>query len=128
MGRPVHFEIHAADPGRAERFYRTLFGWEIERFEGAPIDYRLITTGAADTAGIDGAIVQRQGDPPADGQAVNAYVCTIAVDSIEATEHDVPANGGRQVVERNEIPGVGLLSYFEDPEGNVFGALESVDR
>ena len=31
--RPVHFEIHAADPERCASFYRDVFGWEIERIE-----------------------------------------------------------------------------------------------
>ncbi len=40
MGRVVHFEIHAADCDRAERFYTRVFGWEVRRWEGAPVDYR----------------------------------------------------------------------------------------
>lgn len=41
MGRVVHFEIHASDPDRAERFYAGVFGWSVQRWEGAPVDYRL---------------------------------------------------------------------------------------
>ncbi len=40
MGRVVHFEIHCADLDRAQRFYNDVFGWQISRWEGAPIDYR----------------------------------------------------------------------------------------
>jgi predicted enzyme related to lactoylglutathione lyase len=122
MGRVVHFEIHADDPDRAERFYREVFGWEIQRYDGAPIDYRLVRTGPDDELGINGAITQRR--RTIDGEAVIAYVCTVAVDSIEETERGVPAAGGRQVVDRAEVPGVGLLSYFKDSEGNIFGALQ----
>jgi uncharacterized protein len=127
MGRVIHFEIHAEDPDRAERFYTSVFGWAVERF-GGPVDYRLLTTGAGDQRGIDGAILQRQGaGGPADGQAVNAFVCTIGVDSLEETERAVPAAGGRQVLERMEVPGVGHLAYFQDTEGNIFGALEPTE-
>jgi predicted enzyme related to lactoylglutathione lyase len=126
MGRVVHFEIHADDPDRAQRFYSEVFGWEIQRYEGSPVDYRLITTGPDGDIGINGAILARQGPSPAEGQPVSAYVCTIAVDSIAETERAVPAAGGRQVVERVEIPGIGELSYFHDTEGNVFGALQPV--
>jgi predicted enzyme related to lactoylglutathione lyase len=38
----------------------------------------------------------------------------------------VVAAGGRQVADRMEVPGVGLLSYFNDTEGNIFGALQPV--
>jgi predicted enzyme related to lactoylglutathione lyase len=123
MGRVIHFEIHAEDPDRAERFYTSVFGWSAEHY-GGPVDYRVLTTGPDDQAGINGAVLKRQGPAPADGQAVNAYVCTIAVDSLEETERAVPAAGGRQVVERMEVPGVGDLAYFHDTEGNIFGALQ----
>jgi len=123
MGRVIHFEIHAEDPDRAERFYTTVFGWEVQRY-GGPVDYRLLTTGPAGQAGIDGAILQRQSGGPAEGQPVNAYVCTISVESLEDAERAIPGAGGEQVVERMEVPGVGHLAYFKDTEGNIFGALE----
>jgi uncharacterized protein len=121
MGRVVHFEIHAADMDRAERFYRDVFGWDVQRFEG-PIDYRLLNTGPKSETGIDGALVERRGGD--DGDAVNAYVCTVHVDDILAIEEKVKQAGGEQVVERQEIAEVGHLSYFKDTEGNVFGAMQ----
>ena len=121
MGRVVHFEIHASDMDRAERFYRDVFGWEVQRFDG-PIDYRLLNTGSKNETGIDGALVERRAS--ADGDAVIAYVCTISVDDIKQTEQKVKDQGGEQVVDRQEIPDVGQLSYFKDTEGNIFGALQ----
>src|SRR4051794_36167687 len=121
MGRVVHFEIHASDLDRAEQFYRDVFGWDVQKFDG-PIDYRLINTGPNSEAGIDGALVERRGD--SEGDAVIAYVCTVQVDDIQATEEKVKGSGGEQVVDRQEIPDVGQLSYFKDSEGNIFGALQ----
>lgn len=121
MGRVVHFEIHASDLDRAERFYRDVFGWEVQKFDG-PIDYRLINTGPKSETGIDGALVERRAS--ADGDGVIAYVCTIQVDDIMATEQKVQDSGGKQVVDRHEIPEVGQLSYFKDTEGNIFGAMQ----
>jgi uncharacterized protein len=125
MGRVIHFEIHAEDTDRAEAFYTGLFGWTAERY-GGPVDYRVLTTGPDGSPGINGAILQRQDDRPGASQPVNAFVCTIEVDSIEDTERAVPDAGGEQVVERMEVPGVGHLSYFKDTEGNLFGALQPV--
>ncbi len=71
MPRVVHFEIHAADPNRAVNFYQTLFGWTFQKWEG-PMEYWLITTGPNEQPGINGGLVQRQGE--IDGQAVIAYV------------------------------------------------------
>jgi uncharacterized protein len=121
MGRVVHFEIHASDLDRAERFYRDVFGWQVQKFDG-PIDYRLLNTGPNTEAGIDGALVERRA--PADGDGVIAYVCTIHVEDIRATEQKVKDAGGEQVVDRHEIPDVGQLSYFKDTEGNIFGAMQ----
>jgi uncharacterized protein len=121
MGRVVHFEIHASDVDRAERFYRAVFDWGVMKI-GGPLDYRLLNTGPKDQTGIDGAITQRRGE--LDGQAVIAYVCTVQVDDIEATEQKVKEAGGEQVVDRHQIPDVGQLSYFKDTEGNIFGALQ----
>ena len=33
------------------------------------------------------------------------------------------SSGGRILMEKANIPGVGDLIYFEDPEGNVAGAM-----
>jgi uncharacterized protein len=122
MARVVHFEILCADLDRAERFYRDVFGWSIQRWEGAPFDYRLVTTGPGDEPGIDGALVERRGG--IDGEAVIAYVNTIGVNDLAEVERRVADGGGSVVVERNEIPGVGQLTYFKDTEGNIFGALQ----
>jgi predicted enzyme related to lactoylglutathione lyase len=122
MGRVVHFEIHCADLDRAERFYTDVFGWRIGHWEGGPVDYRLITTGAGSELGIDGALTQRRGE--IDGQSVIAYVNTIEVDDLDETSRGVAAGGGEMVVEPATIPGVGSVAYFKDTEGNIFGALQ----
>jgi predicted enzyme related to lactoylglutathione lyase len=120
VGRVVHFEIHADDPDRAERFYSDVFGWTVMRWKG-PDDYRLVTTGEG-APGIDGAIMARVETLGEEG--VGGYVCTIAVEDIGDTERRVLRAGGHRVRDRHEIPGVGLHAYFKDTEGNVFGALQ----
>ena len=62
MGRVIHFEIHADDPDRAQRFYtRSSAG---RPALGGPMDYRLLTTGPDDQVGINGAVLRRQGPGP----------------------------------------------------------------
>ena len=53
MNRPTHFEIPVDDSDRAEKFYADVFGWNFQRFAGAPQYYGLAATGAG--VGIDGA-------------------------------------------------------------------------
>jgi uncharacterized protein len=45
----------------------------------------------------------------------------IDVDDIYSFNHKVREAGGKIVVEKVDVPGVGQLSLFEDPEGRVLG-------
>ena len=123
MGRVVHFEIHAGDLDRAEGFYKRVFGWEVTRWDDAPVDYRMITTGPDGSPGINGALVRRRGG--LDGTAVTAFVCTVDVEDLSAIEAAVPAAGGEQVVDRQDHEDVGAFAYFKDTEGNIFGAIQA---
>ena len=121
MPRVVHFEIHAADPNRAVNFYQTLFGWSFQKWEG-PMDYWLITTGPNEQPGINGGLVQRQGE--IDGQAVIAYVCTVDVENLDASVQTAVDNGGQIALPKMPIPGMGWLAYCKDTEGNIFGMMQ----
>ena len=123
MSRVVHFEIHASDPERLAAFYGELFAWQITKWEG-PMDYWLIATGSAEP-GIDGAILRRRGAAPAPGQAVNAYVCTVGVDDLDATLETAARLGAQPAVPRMTVPGIGWLAYIRDPDENLLGLLQS---
>jgi len=122
MSRVVHFEIHAANPERAIAFYQKVFDWSFQKWEG-PMPYWLVTTGPSDQPGINGGLIQRQGE--IDGQAVIAYVCTVDVQSVDTSTATVEANGGTVVVPKMPIPGVGWLVYCKDTEGNIFGMMQA---
>ena len=124
MPRIVHFEVHASDPDRLAEFYRQLFGWKVTKWEG-PMDYWLIETGAADKAGINGGLMRRQGGPPTDGQAVNAFVCTADVPSLDEVLSRLEGLGGRLALPRMAVPGIGWLAYVKDPDGNIMGAMQA---
>jgi predicted enzyme related to lactoylglutathione lyase len=119
----VHFEIHAADPERAMQFYRAVFGWTFNRWGEQP--YWLIDTGRVGGPGIDGGLVPRRGPTPADGQAVNAFVCTVAVDAVDAVLVQSTAAGGSTAVPKMPVPGVGWLAYLKDTEGNLVGVMQN---
>jgi predicted enzyme related to lactoylglutathione lyase len=116
MKRVVHFEISTDDPERAANFYRNVFGWKIEKWE-PPIDYWLVTTGEDTEPGINGGI-KRRSDP-----AVGT-VNTIDVPSIDDIIAKIESGGGKVVMPKTEIPGVGFHAYCQDSEGNVFGLME----
>jgi predicted enzyme related to lactoylglutathione lyase len=49
------------------------------------------------------------------------------VDDVDRAAHAVVANGGRILMEKTTITGVGDLIWFEDPAGNVTGAMRYDD-
>lgn len=117
MPRPIHFEILANDPERIGDFYHRVLGWEIATWEGGEQDYWLVTTGPDDAPGINGGIMRRH--------FPQAVINIIEVESLEDVLAKIEAAGGRKVNGPSEVPGVGLHAYCEDPEGNLFGVLES---
>ena len=124
MPRIVHFEVHAADPERLAEFYRQLFGWKISKWDG-PMEYWLVETGGKDDAGINGGLMRRQGGPPTDGQAVNAFVCTADVPSLDDVLTRLEGLGGRLALPRMAVPGMGWLAYVKDPDGNIMGVMQA---
>ena len=122
MPRVVHFEIHAQDPERAVHFYERVFGWSAQRWGSE--EYWLLTTGSAAERGIDGAILARRGDQPADGAPVSGYVCTVEVDDLDRYLAEATAAGGTIAVAKLAVKGVGWLAYCRDTEGNIFGLMQ----
>jgi len=118
----VHFEIHATDPERSADFYREVLGWTIERWGDQP--YWIVTTGKADEPGINGGLLPRQGPAPESGAPVNAFVVTHAVEDIDATLATAERLGATVALPKDHMPGVGLLAYITDPDGNLLGLLQ----
>ncbi|HSJ53300.1 MAG TPA: VOC family protein [Anaerolineae bacterium] len=117
MPRVIHFEINADRPEQAVKFYESVFGWDITKWEG-PVDYWLIVTGSPEEAGVDGAIMRRQ-------QPGAGVWNTVDVPSVDQYLSRVIEAGGQMVQAKTVVPGVGYLAYCQDPEGNVFGILEA---
>lgn len=49
------------------------------------------------------------------------------VPSIDEYVDKAVANGARIAVPKTEITGAGWLAYCKDPEGNLFGMMESAN-
>lgn len=120
----VHFEIHAQDPPRALAFYREVFGWRDNTVPGMEQQYWLLTAREEGQPGINGGLLVRRGPPPQDGAAVNAFVCILQVQDLEATHAKVLRHGGTVALPPFDVPGVGRVFYGKDTEGNLFGVLQ----
>lgn len=119
MGNVRHFAINADDLPRARRFYERVFAWRFEPW--GPPGFFMIAAGDTAHATPLGSLQQRRELVP--GRRMTGFECTIAVDDVDAVAAAVRAHGGRVVMEKATIPGVGDLIFFEDPEGNLAGAM-----
>lgn len=117
MPRFSFIDISADDPQRAIGFYRDVFGWTIEKWEG-PMDYWLIRTGDPAEAGMDAGLAQRE-------DASQSMTPVIDVPSVNEFAKRVAASGGTVIRPRMSIPGVGYLVTCKDTEGNTFSLMEN---
>lgn len=114
-GSLAHFAINTDDVARSKAFYEKVFGWKFSAW-GPPGFYQI------EGAGVRGALQKRR--DLVEGHRISGFECTIAVESIDTTEKAVVANGGTIVMPRSVIAGVGTLMFFQEPGGNVFGAMQ----
>jgi predicted enzyme related to lactoylglutathione lyase len=118
MPKVIHFELSADNPERAMKFYEKVFDWKFKQYGDQK--YWLILTGGDDEkGGIHGAIQPRE-----EGRA--PVVNTINVKDIDDAIKKIKANGGKVITDKMVIPEVGTMVYFQDTEGNVHGAMQSV--
>ena len=112
-----HFAINCSDMDRAQNFYGCVFDWKFTPW--GPPGFVLISTGEG---GIQGALQKRRELVP--GKSMTGFECTIGVSDIDQTAAAVVAWGGKIIMPKVTIPTVGTLIFFEDPEGNVAGAMQ----
>ncbi len=116
----AHFAIQADDVERGQGFCEQAFGWRFEAW-GPPGFFRVFT--GDDDAGVtEGALCGRPGG--GEMPSTNAYRCSISVADIDATKQGVEAAGGTVAGPVFELPGVGKILNFTDPEGNAVAAVE----
>ncbi len=107
----VHFEMPANDPEKVAAFYRSLFGWQIEKTPGEGVEYWLIQTVAEGEQGVNGGIMRRQNPQ----QGPLNYIGVESVDQYTATAVGL---GATVVVPKQAVPGMGFFAVLLDPEGN----------
>lgn len=110
-----HFAINCDDVDRARRFYEGVFGWKFAPW-GPPGFFN--TT----DAGVMGALQPRRELAP--GVRMTGFECSFGVADIDATIAAIEGAGGKIVMPKVTIPTVGTVVFFQDPEGNLAGAMQ----
>ena len=118
MNQLTHFAIHASDVERAKQFYSRVFDWQFGSYPGASDFYQVHSS----DGGNIGAIQARHFSPIA--AEVLGFECSIAVDDIDAATEKIEKAGGKVLLPKSEIGGVGWVAKFADTEGNLFCAIQ----
>ncbi len=121
MGQPAHFAINASDLDKSRTFYENVFQWTFQAW-GPPGFYMIEMGGSDHTPPLRASLQQRRELIP--GVKMRGFECTIAVADIDATAKAIEANGGKIIMAICELAGIGRLLFFEDPDGNVAGAMQ----
>jgi uncharacterized protein len=116
MPRPVHFDLTVDNPERAMKFYSDIFGWKFEKWNG-PMEYWMAITGDQKEPGINGGLSKRS-------KSGMPNMNTIGVSSVDEFSKMVVEKGGKVLMPKSPIPGIGWFATCQDTEGNSFGIME----
>jgi uncharacterized protein len=119
----IYFEIQADDPQRAIGFYSYVFGWTFSEVTGLPVPYWRIETG-----GSRGGLLERPAKTPPPQCGTNAFVCSVEIESFDATAARILELGGIVAFPKFAVPETCWQGYFIDTEGNTFGIFEVDDK
>ncbi len=116
-----YFEIPADDVNRAQKFYKKVFGWNMQKWndpEKPEQDYWMFETqDDKGNPGLGGGMMKRQSPQ----HTVTNY---ITISSIEEYASKIEQSGGKVIMPKTEIPNMGFFAICLDSENNMFGIYE----
>lgn len=120
----VHFEIPSDDIDRSKKFYNELFGWTIEKLreESLPEGMQYFIISTVDDKGnkaVSGGMMKRQNPQQ---QGITNY---IDVKSVDEYSTKVEQLGGKVMIPKKPVPGMGYFAICSDTENNSFGIWET---
>ena len=119
----VYFQIPADDIERSKKFYNELFGWKIDKSPEANTpegmeNWSITTTDHNGNEALGGGMSKRQMPQ----QQITNF---IDVKSVDEYLSKVERLGGKVVVPKTYVPGMGYYAVCLDTENNSFGIFES---
>lgn len=130
MDKVQHFEIPADDLKRARAFYEKSFGWKTMDFPMPSGEYVGLHTGPVDKKNmwkekgfINGGMFKRGGEFP-----ITAPTVAVIVADIDESLKKVKTSGGKIVMEKKEMMGMGFYAYIQDTENNIIGVWQDIKQ
>lgn len=115
-GRFTWYELMTTDTAAGTAFYTDLIGWKTQAFEGAP--YTMLVGSQGPLGGVNPL--------PEQAKAMGApshWLGSVIVKSADDTCAKVKKLGGQILVEPRDMPTVGRLAVFMDPQGGVIAII-----
>jgi predicted enzyme related to lactoylglutathione lyase len=109
-----HIEYSVTDGERAKSFLGDLFEWKFEAFGES---YHVFMTPSED---VGGGLMQEKSISPAQSPMIYIHV-----EEIEPYLEKATRLGGKSVVPKTEIPGIGWFGVLVDHDGNSYGVYKS---
>ena len=106
-----HLEIPAENIDKSKEFYSNLFNWEFKFVE--EMNYMMFTI-----KNKDGAITSGGGITPKLNE-LHPITNYINVENIDTSTEKITELGGKIVLPKNAVPGMGWFVHFTDPDGNL---------
>ncbi|HET7683070.1 MAG TPA: VOC family protein [Marmoricola sp.] len=116
-GAPIWNELVSPDVDRALEFYRTVVGMGAEKMEMPDGSYTCLTD-------VEGRVVGGTMPPMAEQVPPHWNVYFNVVDA-DATAARVQELGGQVVAPNFDVPGVGRMGFFTDPQGGMFAIMQN---
>jgi predicted enzyme related to lactoylglutathione lyase len=110
------------DPEAAKKFYKDLFGWELQEMSMPGMNYTVVKAAGQ---GIGGIMAMPPNLPPGVPPNWGAYV---TVPDVDATAKKAAELGGVILVAPQDIPTVGRFAVIRDPQGAVISAITYLKR
>ena len=121
----VYLQIPSDDIERSKKFYTQLFGWKIDKSPEANTpegmeNWSITTTDHNGKEALGGGMSKRQMPQ----QQITNF---IDIGSVDEYLSKVERLGGKVVVPKTAVPGMGYYAVCLDTENNSFGIFESGD-
>ncbi len=116
-------QLGTRDLEKAKEFYGTVFGWTLDRAEGAPPDapyFMWQVEGQRWEEGLAGAMDMTEELP---AEVPPHWMVYFAIEDLDAAVAKTKAGGGQVTLPPLEIP-VGRLGVIADPQGAALGLIE----
>ena len=119
VGKIIFVELVTPDLAAAKQFYAGLFGWTFRDIQAGGKEYAEAFLDGSPVAGLF------QRNVPAGKHRQPAWLSFIAVRDVDAAKKTALQHGAKVLFGPHSFPDRGREAVFEDPQGAVFGVLDS---